>query len=296
MKPGYWNWFCWVTYYRSLHLASLQIRDDAWESQGGKINKRNDALRASLMKYMESQIGDRPDLMAKMTPDYAPLVRRLVVDNGFFEILKKDNVDLITNGIHHITPTGIVSNDGLERQYDIIVLGAGFKTSQYLWPVNYVGRNGMTLDKAWKVDGARSYLGMTMPSYPNLFTLYGPNHQPRGGSLYSYGETWARYAVEAIVGLIERDASSMEVKTGIFNEYQTRLDEQTKKLLWESAGSSYYVNEHGRQAVNMPWTTAEYHPMISRVNFGDFHLSYKKGPSGCRSHHCCNGCNGRSGW
>ena len=261
-----------MTYYRSLHLASIQLRDDEWTKAGGGPNKRNDALKKSLTDYMHSVIGERPDLIAKMLPNYPPLVRRLVVDNGFFEMLKRENVELVTDGIDRINKTGILTKDGKQRDFDVIVLGAGFKCSQYLWPVNYVGRNGMTLQKAWKKDGARSYLGISMPHYPNLFTLYGPNHQPRGGSLFSYGEVWARYAVACIAGMIERDVPAMEVKHDIFDKYQEKLDAQTSKLIWESAGSSYYVNEHGRQAVNMPWTTAEYHKMIAWPNFDDFNL------------------------
>lgn len=281
-----------MTFYRSLHLASLQLRDNDWTSQGGLINKRNDALRAALTDYMKSEIGDRPDLVAKMMPDYAPMVRRLVVDNGFFQTLKRDNVELVTDRIDRITENGILTKDGKHREFDVIVLGAGFKTSQYLWPVDYVGREGMTLQEAWQKDGARSYLGMTMPKYPNLFTLYGPNHQPRGGSLYSYGEIWARYAVASIVGMIERDAWSMEVKPEVFAEYQDRLDAQNRKLIWESTGSSYYVNEHGRQAVNMPWTTAEYHPMIAKPHLEDFDLSHERKSDRRDSKLACNGVHG----
>jgi 4-hydroxyacetophenone monooxygenase len=167
------------------------------------------------------------------------MVRRLVVDNGFYDALKRDNVGLITDNIETITETGIKTKDGKERKYDMIVLGAGFKTSQYLWPVDYTGTDGMTLTKAWKKDGARSYLGMTMPHYPNLFTLYGPNHQPRGGSLYSYGEMWARYAVASIAGMIERGARSMEIKKNVFDEYQASLDKGNKKIIWESEGAAY---------------------------------------------------------
>lgn len=111
---------------------------------------------------------------------------------------------------------------------------------------------------------------MAMPNYPNLFTLYGPNHQPRGGSLPSYSEMWSRYAVSSIVYMIERGSKSMEVKKEVFDKYNTELDLQTKKIIWESEGASYFVNEHGRQAVNMPWTTSEYHPMIRKVNHDDF--------------------------
>lgn len=272
--PYYWNWYCYSAWFRSLQLANTQYHDAAWRAQGGLINKRNDFLRESLTKFIHEKFHDRPDLVAKVTPKQAPMVRRLVVDNGFYDALKRDNVSLITDDIDRITETGIRTTGGKEIAYDMIVLGAGFKTSQYLWPVNYVGSQGMTLSKAWERDGARSYLGMSMPYYPNLFTLYGPNHQPRGGSLYSYGEMWARYAVASIVGMIERGANSMEVKSDVFDEYQARLDKENKRIIWESEGSSYYVNEHGRQAVNMPWTTAEYHPMIVRPNFDDYNLTY----------------------
>lgn len=273
--PYYWNWYCYSAWFRSLQLANTQYHDPEWRVQGGLINKRNDFLRESLTKFINEKFSDRPDLLAKVTPKQAPMVRRLVVDNGFYDSLKRDNVSLITDGIEKITEKGIMTKDGKEIEYDMIVLGAGFKTSQYLWPVDYTGTQGMTLTKAWKKDGARSYLGMTMPHYPNLFTLYGPNHQPRGGSLYSYGEMWARYAVASIVGMIQRGASSMEVKRDVFDTYQEKLDKANKKIIWESEGAAYYVNEHGRQAINMPWTTAEYHPMIVKPNFDDYDLTYE---------------------
>jgi uncharacterized protein YegP (UPF0339 family) len=117
---------------------------------------------------------------------------------------------------------------------------------------------------------------MVMPGFPNLFTLYGPNHQPRGGSLYSWAEIWARYAVKAVVWMIENDAKSMEVKKSVDDEYQARLDARNSTLIWESAGAGYYVNEHGRQGVNMPWTTSEYHEMVITPNPADFNVEYSE--------------------
>ena len=225
------------------------------------------------MGYVHEKLGDRPDLIAKVTPRQAPMVRRGVVDNGFYEAIKRDNVELVTDGINRITETGIISKDGKERKFEILVLGAGFKVSQYLWPVNYVGTEGITLEKAWKKYGARSYLGMVMPDYPNFFMSYGPNHQPRTGSLFSSSEHWARYQSQALVGMIERGAKSMVVKKEVFDQYNQRLDEATKKIVWESEGAGFFINEHGRQGVNMPWTNAEYHPMVRKVNFDDFDMN-----------------------
>jgi 4-hydroxyacetophenone monooxygenase len=270
--PYYWNWFCFAAFFRSMHIAELQYYDKEWQAQGGGVNRRNDGIRRALTEFMEEKFADRPDLLEKVKPRHAPLVRRLVVDNGFYDAIQRPNVELVTENIDRITEKGILSADGKEREFDLIVLAGGFKVSQYLWPVQYIGREGMTLEKAWAKDGARSYLGEVMPYYPNLFTMYGPNHQPRGGSLYSAGESWARYAVASIVGMIERGAKSMEVKKDVFDRYQEKLDQANKRIIWEMADSGYYVNKHGRQAVNMPWTTAEYHRLIRRPNFEDFDL------------------------
>lgn len=270
--PYYWNWFCFAAFFRSLHIAEVQYFDKEWQADGGLINRRNDGLRRALTEFMEQKFAVRPDLLRKIRPRHAPLVRRLVVDNGFYDALKRDNVELVTEGIERITEKGIITMDGQEREFDIIVLAGGFKVSQYLWPVEYVGREGMTLQKAWEKDGARSYLGETMPYYPNLFMMYGPNHQPRGGSLYSTGELWARYAVAAIARMIERGVKAMEVKKDVYNRYQATLDQANKRIIWEMSESGYYVNNHGRQAINMPWTTAEYHQLIRQPNLDDFDL------------------------
>jgi 4-hydroxyacetophenone monooxygenase len=230
-------------------------------------------MRKGLTEFIRKKMSDRPDLIEKLIPKYAPLVRRLVVDNGFYDVLKQDNCELVTDKIERFTKNGILTANGVEREFDLIVLGAGFKVSKYFFPCKYVGRGGITLEESWKKDGARSYLGMVIPGFPNLFTLYGPNHQPRGGSLYSWAEIWARYAVTSVAHMIENDKKSMEVRPEVYDQYQARLDEATSKLIWESEGSGYYVNEFGRQGVNMPWTTSEYHSMVIKPNADDFVVS-----------------------
>lgn len=268
--PFYWNWYSYGSFFKSLNFFTVQALDEEWRAKGGEISERNDNVRAALTDFILQCLGDRKDLIAKMVPKHAPMVRRMVVDNGFYNTVKRHNVDLVTDDIECVTETGIITKDGIERQFDMIVLGAGFKVAQYFWPVEYEGTEGMTLKKLWEKDGARSYLGMTMPNYPNLFTSYGPNHQPRAGSLHSFGEKWGRYAAMSIIKVIEQGAKSIEVKREVFDEYNTRLDVAMKKLIWECEGSGYFVNEHGRQGVNMPWTTAEYHPMVQQPNFDDF--------------------------
>lgn len=270
--PYYWNWFCYAAHVASQQLQHLQTYDKDWQAKGGIINERNDISRRNLTEYILSKTKDIPGLTEKVLPKYPPLVRRLVVDNGFYDMLRRDNVDIVVDRIKCFTEKGIMTEDGVEREFDMVVLGTGFKTSQYFWPCKYVGRNRVTLEDLWRKDGPRSYLGLVMPGFPNFFSLYGPNHQPRSGGFYSWGEIWSRYTASAIVHLLENEKKSLDCRKDIFDDYNTRLDEKAKELIWELEGHGYYVNEHGRQSVNAPWGTAQYHDMVSRFNVDDFEV------------------------
>jgi 4-hydroxyacetophenone monooxygenase len=270
--PYYWNWYCYSSHVMSQQLQHLQDYDRDWQAKGGYISERNDKVRQALTEYIESKAEGVPSLLEKILPKHAPLVRRLVVDNGFYDMLRRDNVDLVTDRIETFTDKGIKTADGVEREFDMIILGTGFKVSQYFWPCKYIGRNGATLEDLWKKDGPRSYLGLTMPGFPNFFAFYGPNHQPRSGGFYSWGEIWARYTATAIIHLLENDKKSIECRQDVFDDYNVKLDAKAKTLLWEEEGHGYYVNEWGRSGVNVPWATADYHRMVSKPNFDDFEI------------------------
>ncbi|OQV10575.1 hypothetical protein CLAIMM_14552 [Cladophialophora immunda] len=267
--PYYWNWYCYSLWWQSLQVAPLQEHDLDWQAKGGFISQHNDALRATLTNWIKEKFASKPQYIEKLIPEHAPMVRRPPVDNGFYDCLLEGNVELITNRISRITETGILTEDGQHREYDVIVLGSGFKPFT-MSSIDYVGRHGITLKESWKKDGARTYLGMAIPGYPNLFTLYGPNHQGRGSSMHSWAELWSLYTVNCIVHIIEKRASSMEVREDIYTKYNEDLDKGIERMIWESKGFGYYVNEFGRQCVNMPWTPAEYYKKIRVPNYADF--------------------------
>ena len=272
--PHYANWYGY-----SHHLAQMQSQhlhriDPDWVAGGGRINPHNDKLRSGLERYIRRKLGDRHDLIAKLTPDYAPMARRLVVDNGWFDTLLRNNVELITEGIDHFSQTGIVAKDGVERDYDLVVLGAGFKVSQYLWPVDYIGRDDATLADLWDEDGARAYLTVALPGFPNFFMLYGPNAGVRAGSFHSWMEVLTRYICGCIVAMIEAGRETVEVRRSAYDQYNAELDEEMREMLWESegGGGGYYVNAFGRSGVNMPWTLADFHERIRAPEMDDFEL------------------------
>jgi 4-hydroxyacetophenone monooxygenase len=277
--PYYWNWNRYIGVMPLFDARELLVPDDEWRAEGGHINERSDKIREGLVGYLKMQVGDRPDLVGKLVPDYAPIARRPVVDNNWYATLTRDHVELVTTPIDRIGEHGIVTEDGQEREIDLIVAAIGFQTGRYLWPTEYRGTDGVGLEDVWNEEGAKAYLSMTVPGFPNLFMLYGPNSQPvsGGAGLVTWFEIWSRYIAQSIVAVIEGGHSRMEVRKAVYDDYNKRLDEEASKLIYiVDAGSrerNYYVNEWGRLQVNIPWEAEDFYRMCARPDLGDFSLS-----------------------
>jgi 4-hydroxyacetophenone monooxygenase len=272
--PHYWNWFVFSVFH-TLYASdgALQAIDNDWRREGGLVSPVNDRLRRNIESYIVSQFPDDADMVRKLTPTWPPFAKRLVVDNGWFEALKRPNVKLVTEGIERITADGIVTKDGVEHALDMIVVAGGFKVERYLWPVRYEGRQGKTLESAWLKDGARAYLGITLPDFPNFFVIYGPNAQARAGGLFAWLEIWARYSVQAVVSMLESGHRSMECRRDVHDSYNARLDAADKDCIWGMEGlKSYYVNGQGRQGINNPLRPSVAYELVRKPNLADFIL------------------------
>lgn len=269
--PHYWAWLSFAAFYGNLGTDpyGLHDYDRAWQQAGGLVSERNDALRAFCKAYIASKLGDNPELVKKVTPDFPPYGKRPVIDNGWFDALNRPNVHLVTDPIERITEHAVVTAGGVEHPADVLVLCAGFNVQRYLWPTRYVGRGGKSLEEAWGKDGARAYLGVTVPDFPNLFILYGPNAQIRLGGLIKWLEAWARYSVSLIARVIERGDGAVAVRPEVCDRYNAELDAATEGLVWGET-PSYFHNEQGRQGVNAPWSPDAYWAMIREAEPDDF--------------------------
>ena len=272
--PHYWGWYSfWVNATNLADPTGLQNYDRKWQAQGGLVSERNDTVRKYNIAYMTSKIGHDPEMLRSMIPDYPPFTKRPVVDNGFLDALSRDNVDMVSGSIREITPKGVVSPDGTEREFDVLLLCAGFDVQRFLWPVEYRGVGGRTLEEAWSTDGARAYLGMTMPDFPNLFIIYGPNGQARAGGLIKWLEVWSRYALRSIVAMIENGSRAMEVKREVCEAYNRRVDEADKETIFSHPGQkSYMQNDFGRLTISMPWLPREYYGWVRQPCLEDYDL------------------------
>lgn len=106
------------------------------------------------------------------------MCKRLVMSGGFYRAMQRDDVDLVTAGIDHVEARGIVTDDGVLHDVDIIVLATGFDTHAFFRPMRLIGRDGIAADDVWR-DGPRAYQTVAMPGFPNFFMMLGP-HSPVG--------------------------------------------------------------------------------------------------------------------
>ena len=270
--PYYWNWFCYWVYVGASRNQLANTVDREWQAGGGTISEKNDLLRAWLIENLERRFAHRPDLLGKLTPSYAPGAKRVIVHNGWYDALLWDHVELVTEPIVRFTAQGIVTADGREHRLDAVILASGFAVNRYFWPTEYRGRRGVTLEDLWRRDGARAYLGMAMPGFPNLFSLYGPNSQPRAGGFHPFAEAWAHYIVSGIVHLITTGGRSLECRQEVFDAYNERVDAEFADTVWATGAGGYYINKHGRPGVHVPFDNTTYYTLIRDFDPDDYRL------------------------
>ncbi|WP_372809780.1 flavin-containing monooxygenase [Litorivivens sp.] len=272
--PFYSRWYRFLLFWPACDglLPSLKIDPD-WPHQERSINEMNEMVREVFTDWMKQQVGDDEALLDKVIPDYVPLAKRTLQDNGsWLTALTKPHVELRTEGIREITEAGIVDAHGELFEADIIVYATGFHANRFLWPMEIVGRGGMTLREQWG-DEPEAYLGITVPNFPNLFCLYGPGtNLAFGGSLIFNSECEVRYALSGIKTLLQEGAKALEVKHTVHRDYQLKLQNELSNMVWShpTVKHSWYQNEAGKVTVLSPWRLRDFWEWTKAINPDDY--------------------------
>ncbi len=227
-----------------------------WQGEPQSVGPANAMLREAMEAYIREQAGDDQALADALVPDYPPGGKRPVLDDGtWISTLKRDDVHLVTTAIEAIVPEGIRTRDGKVHQVDAIIYGTGFHAQDFLSTLEVKGRGGLDLHQRWNGD-ARAYKGVTVPEFPNLYLLYGPNTNiVVGASIIFFSECEMRYIMGCLKLQFERGAASLEVRQDVFDDYNAWVDQLNLQRAWGSpAVSSWYKNATGRVSQNWPGT------------------------------------------
>ena len=279
--PYYDKWYrFWLFWTTTEGFLPMVKADPGWNGPPTAVGEANLGLREMAAAALAAQVADRPDLLPNVVPTYPLGGKRAVLDNGvWLGALKRPNVELITQAITRITPKGVVTADGVEHEVDMLIYGTGFTASKFLSGLKVTGRGGRELHEVWAGD-ARAYLGMTTPGFPNFFMIYGPNTNiVVNGSIIFFSECSVRYIVGALRLLAETGAEAIEVKRGVHDDFNIRVDEANKGWAWGSPGvTSWYKNEFGRVSQNWPFGLIDYWRATLAPNPDDFVLTRQPEP------------------
>lgn len=258
--PFYANWNRFGLFWSLTEfLRPMVSKTDGW-TQPGSLSEMNLGLRQLLEASLHEQLADRPDLLAKSIPSYAPGGKRMLVDNGVWATaLKRPNVELLTDPITAIDASGVCLASGRHVDADVIIHATGFHASDFLAGLKISGENGIELHDQWAGD-ARAYLGMTVPGFPNFFMVYGPNTNiVVNGSIVFFSECSVRYITACLKWLIEDGVTALTPRpdvTALFNE---KVDAENARMAWAAPDvNSWYKNAHGRVAQNWPFALVDY--------------------------------------
>jgi 4-hydroxyacetophenone monooxygenase len=271
--PFYVQWYRFNMFWRyGDGLLPFLRKDPAWPHPERAVNKGNDRHREELTDFILSELKDRPDLIEKCVPTYPPYGKRILLDNNWFKTLTKPNVELVTEPIDRFAPDGIVTADGKRRDHDIIVISTGFKVTEMAVRLNITGRGAKNLKQAWANDNPTAYLGLTVPDFPNLFVMLGPNSGPaHGGSVIFQSECQSRYVTSCLVEMIEHGLSAIDVKPDAHDAYVLKVDAEHEQMIWTHPGmTTYYRNSQGRVFSAMPWRFVDYWQMTHDVDLRDY--------------------------
>ncbi|WP_222594953.1 flavin-containing monooxygenase [Nocardia ninae] len=272
--PYYLQWYRFWLFAPGLRgILEGWIVDEDYPPSEHAVSARNEELRASLWQAMQAQLADAPELVDKVIPRYPVGAKRVLRDNGrWLATLKRPDVRLVCDPIERITPAGVIAN-GTEFDADVIIYATGFRASEFLLPMRVTGQSGVDLHEMWNGQ-SRAYLGITVPQFPNLFCLYGPNTNlvGQGGSIVYFSECGTTYILDAIRLLLANGKRALTVRKDVHDAYNARVDNGNRNRAWQRTTVGGWYNENGRSAVNWPFTAREYWSRTKRVNPADYDL------------------------
>jgi cation diffusion facilitator CzcD-associated flavoprotein CzcO len=204
---------------------------------------------------MRSQLKD-PVVRQKAWPNYTFGCKRILFSSHYLPTLARPNVELVSEPIAEVTTAGLRTADGREHAVDCIIWGTGFMATDFVAPMRVRGAAGETLEEVWS-DGAHAHLGMSVPGFPSMFLMYGPNTNTSGGSIIFYLEAQAAYIRQALEHLRAGGHRTLDVRREVETASDRELQARFSGTAWTGC-DSWYRDRHGRIVANWPGYMREY--------------------------------------
>ncbi|GAA4532443.1 flavin-containing monooxygenase [Mycobacterium paraffinicum] len=260
--------FAHVPGVKKLYRTRLWLRSEANISVIENGSAKTREFRALALSLLEKAVADE-ELRRKLTPTHPLGCKRLVFSSDYLTALSRPNVEVLTSPARYLRARSLVTEDGTEREVDVVVCATGYAAADYLGELDVSGEGGTTLREAWR-DGAHAYLGMAVPGFPNFFMLYGPNTNVGSNSVIFMLEAQARYIVRALKHLRRRGKTYIAVRPAALADFLAKIDRWMVGTVWTTQCSNYFRAPNGRVVTQWPRSARSFWGMTRRFRPGDF--------------------------
>jgi cation diffusion facilitator CzcD-associated flavoprotein CzcO len=228
-------------------------------------------------RHLRSQVAD-PQLRAKLEPNYRIGCKRILISDSYYPALQQPNAEVVTDAIAKITPRGIVTADGVERELDTIILGTGFYVADPPFAELIHDAGGRSLADAW-AGSPQAYLGAAVHGFPNMFMLVGPNTGLGHNSIVFMIESQLHYLMQGLRLMDRRGLDIIEVREHVQQRYDEEIQRKLQGTVWESGGcASWYRNEQGKNTTIWPGSTWPFRRRLRTFDAGDYELRRRASP------------------
>lgn len=235
-------------------------------------------IKPLALRHLRKQVAD-PELRAKLTPDYQPGCKRILVSNDYLPSLTQPNVEVVCDGVAEIRENSIVDSNGVEREVDTIIFGTGFQVTEFPVGHRVLDRHGRSLADYW--DGSpEAHRGTTIAGFPNLFFLLGPNTGLGHTSALVMIEAQAAYATKIIERLRAGDVAAIEPRAEAQVEYNADIQSRLQGTVWNAGGcASWYLDRNGRNSTIWPDFTFRFRRELRELDESEYVLTPVREPA-----------------
>lgn len=258
------------------------VRNEIFEFFDRMITLDKPALLAELevAALANLDVVQDADVRRRLRPTLPFGSQRPLFSDTFYPTFNRPHVSLVTEPIARVTRDEVVTCDGQRRKVDAIVLATGYEADRFLQVVDVTGRDGRSLREAW-AGGAYAYKGMTVPGFPNLFMLYGPN--TNNGSIVHMLEHQAGYIARKLAHMRAERIDRLEVRREVAEAYNARLQRDLDAVRpLQAVGSRYYRSSSGRIVTQWPHTMRRFGEVLAEEDIDAFALAPTPGDRGSR--------------
>ena len=227
------------------------------------------AIHTTCEANLDNSVKD-PELRERLRPNYRAACKRLVMSADFYNAIQQPNARLVTEGIERVEKSGVRTRDGQLHELDVLVLATGFCVERFMRPMQVVGRYGARLEDVWQVAPS-AYMAISIPDFPNLFMLNGPNGPVGNFSLIDIAEMQFSYIMQLVDLVRSRSCSEVSASRAALDRFDAERIEAAKSTIWASGCNSWYLDTNGVPMV-WPWTFDRFRKEMAEPRLSDFEM------------------------